>query len=118
MPDWIRNVDSSPEDRHSLPTLFEGGPMRCGIDSARHPAYDRDAASNQRPRQRPGDALAIRGRVSGANDRDARLRQRRRQTDCKELTGWMSEVGKLARVVARIFRPALNSERWRSDLRG
>jgi hypothetical protein len=68
----IGDVDARPQNRHGISTLLQRRPVGGGIDPARHPAHDRDSASDERSRQRPGDSLAVSGRVPGPDDRDAR----------------------------------------------
>jgi hypothetical protein len=92
MSDRIRNVDTGTQNSDRISADFEHSPVRRSVNTTRHAAHDRRAASDKRSCQSAGYPLAIRRRVPGPYDRDPGFREGRFTADCKEFVWRVREI--------------------------
>jgi hypothetical protein len=113
--DWVRDVDSRAQYRHRFATLLDCGSMRRAIDSARHPADDRDTGPDQSACQGASGPFTVGSRLSRSDDRDARSEQSRPTADRVKLRRRRRKVEKLRGISVRAALPAFDLEIWRTS---
>jgi hypothetical protein len=81
MTNRVRDIDPSSEHGDGVAPLLERCSMRGSVYAARHSANNRDAGSHEGTGQHPCCPLAVCCRVSGSDDCDPWLGERRASAD-------------------------------------